>query len=1008
MTGILKTIASLKLTVICLLVLTLLVVWGTVYQAEHGLYLAQQKFFHSWFFFVFGFIPFPGTVLVLFTLFVNLIASLFFRIGFKLSNIGNIITHTGILVLLIGGFFTFYFSQESTLMLKEGETGSMSTSRHLWELAVWEKGSTDVYAVDTAGLHSGETIDFPDLALELQVTKYYKNCSADMTGPAAGTAGRIFNISGIQDLKVSRPAKEASDNTAGILFEIYPEAAGKRTVLLYGKDTGPAMVPLNNRVLLFSLDKKKIVLPLSLTLIDFRVKFYPNSNIPKSYESTVRIKTGGGLERDVLISMNKPLRFKNLAFFQSSYFIARNGSEYTILAVVRNVGRLLPYIASLWIFAGLLIHFILSLVRRKKSRQGETKNKKKLLPAVILLAAGIFCSAGSTPVLAEVSSLDHLSKLAVMEEGRVKPLDTFARNILKQFSGQSKFEKEPAIHWLARLLFTPRDSYDDKVFLVTNPEALDSIGVKRVGKARNRYSFSQLRQGQSKLRDLAINASKIDKNQRSFIENEIIALFNKIYVYRQLMAGFDFLLPHPDFSIENSETRKYLELPEKKKYLSYFDLLEKKDKIWQLLPSLPGKKPGEWTAVEKEAAALSGQLEKWAKLYGKMPLTIIPSAAKSGEEEKWLNPWNLASSVVKGRGMPVHRELVLMRDFVWAYREHDQENFDRALLDFNRLIGDKSEGSIRPKALSAEVFYNRIDPFYKAKFFYGFSALFLLLTFLIFKKWFYRLSFFLLCAGFSLHLFGVLIRIYIRLRPPVTNLYETFIFTGLITVLLGMVLEFFKKRNIGILTGSLAGLVMLMIAGKYAMEGDTMGMLVAVLDSNFWLASHVITIILGYAGIVLSGFIGHIYILQKIFVPGKKVLLKNTFQAVYSIQAFGIIFTFLGTVLGGIWADQSWGRFWGWDPKENGALLILLWSALLFHSKLAGWIKEAGLAFGSIVGVIAISLAWFGVNLLGVGLHSYGFTSGIARSLFIFIACELLFIFAGLVALGVRKMIVHS
>jgi ABC-type transport system involved in cytochrome c biogenesis permease subunit len=184
---------------------------------------------------------------------------------------------------------------------------------------------------------------------------------------------------------------------------------------------------------------------------------------------------------------------------------------------------------------------------------------------------------------------------------------------------------------------------------------------------------------------------------------------------------------------------------------------------------------------------------------------------------------------------------------------------------------------------------------------------------------------------------------------------------------------------------------MLMIAGKYALEGDTMGMLVAVLDSNFWLAAHVITIILGYAGIVLSGFIGHVYIIQKISQPHKKEMLKNTYQAVYSIQAFGIIFTFLGTVLGGIWADQSWGRFWGWDPKENGALLILLWSAILFHARKTNWIRETGMAFGTILGVIAVSLAWFGVNLLGVGLHSYGFTSGIARSLFLFIAFEVLF-----------------
>jgi ABC-type transport system involved in cytochrome c biogenesis permease subunit len=326
------------------------------------------------------------------------------------------------------------------------------------------------------------------------------------------------------------------------------------------------------------------------------------------------------------------------------------------------------------------------------------------------------------------------------------------------------------------------------------------------------------------------------------------------------------------------------------------------------------------------------------------------------------------------------------------------------LKKYNRLLIDKSKGNIRPQGISLEVFYNRLDPFYKVKFFYGFSILFLLLSFIALKKWFYRFGFLLLAAGFLLHLLGTVLRMLIMQRPPVTNLYETFIFTGLITALLGIVLEFSKKRYIGIFTGSLAGLVMLMIAAKYAMEGDTMGMLVAVLDSNFWLASHVITIILGYAGIVLSGFIGHIYIIQEIFKPGKKLLLENTFQAIYSIQAFGIIFTFLGTVLGGIWADQSWGRFWGWDPKENGALLILLWSAVLFHAKLAGWINKRGMAIGSIAGVIAVSLAWFGVNLLGVGLHSYGFTSGVARTLFIFIAFELLFITTGLIILTLRKL----
>jgi len=619
-------------------------------------------------------------------------------------------------------------------------------------------------------------------------------------------------------------------------------------------------------------------------------------------------------------------------------------------------------------------------------------NKKAAYWLMLLMILGLLVFAGSSRLQGEVNSLEHLRRVVILEEGRKKPLDTFAENMLKQFSGQSTFQKKPAVQWLARVLFTPGQGDDDKVFLVTNPEVLDSLGVARVGKARDRYSFSQLNPGLAKLRQLAVKVSDIEDRKRSFVENEIIALYNKLYVYRQLQTSFDFLFPHRDFSFKNHEIRGILGLPGGREYFSFFDLAEKKAKIRAVLASLQEKKPGEWSEAEKEIISLSHRLENWAKFYGELPLTIIPFYSKEEKEEKWQSPWDLVSSIILEEGAAIPRVLYLMRDFQSAYVNNDQQGFDTALKEFNRLMLEQAEGRIRAKAISLEVFLNRSDPFYKAKFFYGFAVLFLLLSFLVLKKWLYRLAFLLLILGFLLQLYGILSRMYIRLRPPVTNLYETFLFTGLIAVLLGIILELFKKKNLGIAAGGAAGLVMLMIAGKYALEGDTMGMLVAVLDSNFWLASHVITIILGYAGIVLSGFIGHVYIVQRIAWPKKEERLKNTFQAVYAIQAFGIIFTFLGTILGGIWADQSWGRFWGWDPKENGALLILLWSAILFHGRLAKMIKEIGFAIGSIIGVIAVALAWFGVNLLGVGLHSYGFTSGIARALFIFIAFELLFV----------------
>lgn len=992
--NIVKSLASLKLTVVCLVILTVLVIWGTVYQADHGLYQAQLKFFHSWVFFIFGFIPFPGTVSVMFVLLINLLFSLFFRIRFRFSNIGNIITHLGIVILLVGGGFTLYLAQESTLALREGETKNMSMSREQWELAVWERQGNQKKGqkVDARSFRTDQIITFSQFPFNIKVKTYFPNCGAFN----AGGGDNVINASGIRNLSEQPLSSEAAENIAGGVFEIAGGTGTHPFILLYGGEERPTPLTIDGRTVFFSLRRKTINIPLHISLVDFKVKYYPNSTIPKSYESRVTIDDKKGLSREVVISMNRPLRYADYTFFQSSYFTGRDGSEHTILAVVKNSGRLLPYIASITIFLGMLIHFLVKLLRRKKAPTAA------VVGVLVLLFMG---TLGSYTAYAEVENLDSLKKVVILENGRKKPLETFAQNILKQFSGTSRYNKQSAINWLARAMFRPQESGDDKVFLITNPEVLDSMGVQRVGKARDRYSFNHLKPGLGKLRQLAFKASKIKANDRSFIENEIYTLYHKLYIYQQIIATFDFIYPHPDFTVKQAETRQLLQLPAQQENFNFMDMIASLGKMQAVMASLKDKTQEEWTPGQGEAVQLMRRINAWRNLYRDLPVAIIPSTEPAGPEiqEKWLSPWDILLPLLSVEQPVIPETLERMRDFGMAYINGDQQAFDTNIAAFNRLISKQAGDRIRLRAIDIEVLYNRIDPFYKCKFFYGFAVLFLLLSFIGFKKIFYRVSFGLLTIGFLLHLAGMLARMYIMNRPPVTNLYETFVFTGLITALLGMILEFYKKRNIGIFTGALAGFVMLMIAAKYAMEGDTMGMLVAVLDSNFWLAAHVITIILGYAGILLSGFLGHVYIFQQLFRPGKTEMLSNTFQAVYATQGFGIIFTFLGTVLGGIWADQSWGRFWGWDPKENGALLILLWSAILFHARMAGWLKEKNFAFGTVIGVICVALAWFGVNLLGVGLHSYGFTSGVANTLFAFIIFEVIFIFIGATILATRQ-----
>jgi ABC-type transport system involved in cytochrome c biogenesis permease subunit len=181
-------------------------------------------------------------------------------------------------------------------------------------------------------------------------------------------------------------------------------------------------------------------------------------------------------------------------------------------------------------------------------------------------------------------------------------------------------------------------------------------------------------------------------------------------------------------------------------------------------------------------------------------------------------------------------------------------------------------------------------------------------------------------------------------------------------------------------------------------------MLQAVLDTNIWLATHVVAITTGYSAMFLAGMLAIIYIIRGVFTPSlKKDTADSLARMTYGVVCFATLFSFVGTVLGGIWADQSWGRFWGWDPKENGALIIVLWNALVLHLRWGGIVRERGLINCAIVGNIVTSWSWFGVNMLGIGLHSYGFTDAAFFWLMTFVASQLALIGIGCLPLSAWK-----
>src|SRR6185295_2439147 len=228
---------------------------------------------------------------------------------------------------------------------------------------------------------------------------------------------------------------------------------------------------------------------------------------------------------------------------------------------------------------------------------------------------------------------------------------------------------------------------------------------------------------------------------------------------------------------------------------------------------------------------------------------------------------------------------------------------------------------------------------------------------------------------------------------PVTNLYSSAVFVGWGSVLLGLILERIYRTGMAAVVSGLVGFVTLIVAHHLGSTGDdTLHVLQAVLDTNVWLATHVVIINIGYAAMFLAGALAAVAIIRKkldrSFNESEE---KAVARMVFGVICFATLFSLVGTVLGGIWADQSWGRFWGWDPKENGALMIVMWCAVILHARAGGMIKQRGLMVMAVFGNVVTSWSWFGTNMLGVGLHSYGFMDAAFYWLIAFVASQLLF-----------------
>jgi len=609
---------------------------------------------------------------------------------------------------------------------------------------------------------------------------------------------------------------------------------------------------------------------------------------------------------------------------------------------------------------------------------------KKWLPVFLMLVMALWFFGNLQAPKDKTFAYTEFGRLPLTANGRIVPLDSLARNSLLAIREKQTFNTEPwkewnekpkiisATEWLANVMMNPAVADAWPVFRLDNPDLISLLKLSEKNAANKsdgkHYSWNQIQPAIETLEKENERVQKIEASSRTAYENAIAKLQHGIMLYAQLKN-----------SLQPADAQDW-----PAELAAYEKLIPAGIAAAQ---AQQAGKPFDQTSLAQFASYIA-RFQFMVNL--EPPLVLPPNGSRN-----WRRLGDALLEAPRPNGAAVDSFIRGYAKMANALAANQPDIFNTALADYRSLLV-----TTQPKALAkarAEAFFNQMQPFYNAMVIYILAGLLGVFSWFNLSETLRRLSLWLVWLAFIIHTVGLVYRMVLEGRPPVTNLYSSAIFIGWGVVLLGLILEHLYQNGIGVVSATGIGFITLIIAHHLALEGDTMEMMRAVLDSNFWLTIHVITVTVGYVGTFLSGFLGLIYILRGFFT---KTLDAATGKAlgrmIYGIVCFATLFSFIGTVTGGIWADQSWGRFWGWDPKENGALIIVLWNALILHLRWGGLVRERGLVNCAIGGNIVTAWSWFGVNMLGIGLHSYGFTEAAFKWLVLFVVSQLLFIMLGL------------
>ena len=600
--------------------------------------------------------------------------------------------------------------------------------------------------------------------------------------------------------------------------------------------------------------------------------------------------------------------------------------------------------------------------------------------------------------------------LPVQDQGRVKPMDTIAQFTLLRMNGSRTYShpgdgtnwmgrqnsefRLSATEWLLNCLLFPEIGAHYRHFLVADDQVLDIIGVSHEGRGkRDRYSYAEILPGRHALFEHAMEYIQKEERDRSRHETMIVHLASNVRDYELIRHYFDFAR----IPLDTSGSKGLDIIFDEVRPVRYSTVLGKAAALQFLFSNLEeGAENMAAEVKEAERAALVSLMQQVNALGERaLLLAMFPATGALADRPEYFTAGELVEPAFRSQD-PIDDKIQMLSavERLVDLRTQPDQFKNQLRLVHSQLAGSaESRGEYTMIPLEWSLY--RWNPFFWSQFFYILCFVLVAILWLIPRNRFlYAGASFLMLVPTAWLIGGITVRCIIRGRPPVTTLYETILFITACVVVTALFIEWSNRRRIALSVGAFLGAFGMFLANRYeAMEGvDTMPQLIAVLDTNFWLSTHVTVVTLGYAAGLLACALGVTFLICKALGMaglGKtfdKKFLANVARMTYGVVAFGLVFSTVGTILGGLWANDSWGRFWGWDPKENGALMIVLWQVAMLHARMGGYLKQHGFNVAAIGLGAVVCFSWWHVNLLGVGLHSYGFTSGVLGVLIMFYA----------------------